>query len=260
MSEAPLRPTTDDDLQFTTAERAAPGGPVPTQHACALCGQPMGSTYYALNEHLICPACRDLALAPPEGLWIKRFFVASVFGLGAGLLGALVWFIIRRVAHFELGLVAIAVGFVVGKAVRYGSGNRGGRGYQLLAVLLTYCCIAANYMPDVIESIMEHRREDAAAEAAAVAEPIAGQPLEAPVAPPAKVAVADNAPAPTPMKIAIIGVFAFVFSLALPFLAGTSNLIGLLIIGFALWEAWKFNAYRPLPISGPFEMGPSPTA
>ena len=32
----------------------------------------------------------------------------------------------------------------------------------------------------------------------------------------------------------------------MPFLAGAENIIGLLIIAFALWEAWKFNARRGL--------------
>jgi len=47
--------------------------------------------------------------------------------------------------------------------------------------------------------------------------------------------------------------------LAAPFLAGAQNLIGLLIIGFALWEAWKFNARRQVPISGPYQIGPTTT-
>jgi hypothetical protein len=39
-----------------------------------------------------------------------------------------------------------------------------------------------------------------------------------------------------------------------------SNVIGLLIIGFALWEAWKLNAHRPLPISGPYQISAAPGA
>ena len=48
----------------------------------------------------------------------------------------------------------------------------------------------------------------------------------------------------------------FKVSLVVPFLGGSKNAIGLLIIGFALWEAWKFNARRPLPITGPYYVGP----
>src|SRR6185312_6446610 len=86
------------------------------------------------------------------------------------LIGAVIWFVIRRATQLEIGLVAILVGFLVGKAVRSGSGNRGGRGYQVLAVLITYCCIAANYMPDIIEAIFTQAKASHAADAAA-AEP-----------------------------------------------------------------------------------------
>jgi hypothetical protein len=51
---------------------------------------------------------------------------------------------------------------------------------------------------------------------------------------------------------------AFLFGLALasPFLAGTSNIIGILIIGIALYEAGKMN--RRIPVNGPFRLGPTP--
>ena len=57
------------------------------------------------------------------------------------------------------------------------------------------------------------------------------------------------------MVLAVVVVIVLVFAVALaaPFLAGAHNLIGLLIIGFALWEAWKFNRRRALPITGPYD-------
>jgi hypothetical protein len=44
------------------------------------------------------------------------------------------------------------------------------------------------------------------------------------------------------------------FAFALPFLGGAENLLGILIIGFGLWEAWKINRRQVLPITGPFEL------
>jgi hypothetical protein len=41
-------------------------------------------------------------------------------------------------------------------------------------------------------------------------------------------------------------------------LAGIQNVIGILIIGFALYEAWRVNAYAPLQIEGPFQIGARP--
>ncbi len=136
--------------------------------SCTLCSQPIGSQYYALAEHVICPACCERALAPLEGSGFLRFLKATVLGIGAGLIGAAIWFAIRRVAGMELGLVALLVGFLVGKAVHKGAGNKGGLGYQLLAVAITYCCIAVNYMPDIVEGVVQAIRNEHALAAAEV--------------------------------------------------------------------------------------------
>jgi len=40
-----------------------------------------------------------------------------------------------------------------------------------------------------------------------------------------------------------------------PFLGGTRNIMGILIIGIGLYEAWKIN--RRVPLSGPFRFGPA---
>jgi hypothetical protein len=42
-------------------------------------------------------------------------------------------------------------------------------------------------------------------------------------------------------------------ALAAPFLGGTSNIMGIVIIGIGLYEAWKLN--RRVPLSGPFRLG-----
>ncbi len=160
-------------------------------------------------------------------------------GLGAGSVGALIWYAVVRITGWEIGLIAVVIGFMVGKAVRKGSGGRGGRGYQLLAAVLTYCCIAVSFIPMVLEGMEK-----------------AGRELQAKAA--AQAGADGNARAATlsPVVKAILRLaFAFVFSLAVPFLLLPQNLIGLLIIGFAVWEAWKFNARRQLPISGPFQLG-----
>ncbi len=176
--------------------------------------------------------------------------------------GRLIWFAIRRITNYEIGLVAIVVGILVGKAVHKGSAGVGGLGYQLLAVVLTYGCIAANYMPDIIESMIQSAREQRAAAAAqsgaGANQAVIGDPADDPTAgavqgPPAEIGLGETLLG----TVVLLGIV-FAFALATPFLAGAENLIGLLIIGFALWEAWKLNARRPLPISGPYQLGPGP--
>jgi hypothetical protein len=45
------------------------------------------------------------------------------------------------------------------------------------------------------------------------------------------------------------------FAAVAPILAGASNIIGLLIIGIAVFEAWKLNKRVQLAITGPFRVG-----
>ena len=42
--------------------------------------------------------------------------------------------------------------------------------------------------------------------------------------------------------------------MALPFLAGFENIIGIIIIGIGLWEAWKLNPRMQLEITGPYRV------
>ena len=53
----------------------------------------------------------------------------------------------------------------------------------------------------------------------------------------------------------------FAFTLALPFLSGFDNIMGLVIIAIALYEAWKVNRAARFVVSGPYRVGaakPSP--
>lgn len=278
MSDSLVPQSPHDELQFLTAEPAAAGG-AGTGQKCVVCQQPISATYYALHDKILCPTCRELVAAPPAGSRLLRLAKATAFGLAAGLLGSILWFAVRRICQLEIGLIAILVGFMVGKAVRKGSGERGGRGYQLLAVVLTYCCITANYMPDVFAGLLEavkkaeNRGQPAAAgpQAVGLAADKAGQqdpaaadkadPQDADPAPAAAAPGAKQQPAGIGeflWAVTVLVAIVFAVSLAAPFLAGAQNVIGLLIIGFALWEAWKFNARQELPISGPYQLGPGP--
>lgn len=254
-------PDEDDELQFTTVEPvdaagATGGASVAAASSCVACKRPIVSEYYAIGDKVLCPMCTAQLQAPPAGTRVGRLGRATLYGLIAGLLGALIWFAIRKITHLEIGLVAVLVGFMVGTAVRKGSGGRGGRRYQVLAVVLTYSCIAANYMPDVLAAFIDIAHKDQAATA----------PTTGPTTSTATVSSGASATQPATasspkkhsigmMLLAVLLLVALVFvtSLAAPFLAGAANIIGLLIIGFALWEAWKLNRRRVLPISGPYQ-------
>jgi len=67
----------------------------------------------------------------------------------------------------------------------------------------------------------------------------------------------DDEEAP-PAKGSIIGAIFTLLGLALilPFMGGIQNIIGIAIMGFALWEAWKLNAPKIVLVQGPYFVKP----
>jgi hypothetical protein len=152
---------------------------------------------------------------------------------------------------------------MVGGAVRAGCRRRGGLGYQILAVALTYFGICVQYVPDIIKAI----RDQPTAQAAKASTVSSGTPApataqataESTAEPPASLAASPPAANHSPgVQILMAVGLLLAFAMAAPFLGGFENIIGILIIGFALWEAWKMNRRVPMQIEGPFRLAPAP--
>jgi hypothetical protein len=229
-------------LQFDHEESDAP-----QVVDCAHCRERILSVYYEVAGTLLCERCKFARESAPEGSGIGRFGLAFIAGFGAALAGSLLYFGVSALTGYEFGLIAIVVGFGVGKAVHWGSKARGGRRYQALAVALTYLSIVGTYVPPVFQQLK------AAGEAQEVAKPAA-------ISTSGTVAAASvTAPAAEPQ----VGLGEFVLAvvvfggivLAAPFLAGFQNILGLLIISFGLFEAWKINRKSEQVVTGPFRLG-----
>ena len=65
--------------------------------------------------------------------------------------GSSLFYLVEKISGYQLSILAIAVGFLVGRAVRWATGGRGGVIYQVLAVVLTYAAIAFSWLPFVAE-------------------------------------------------------------------------------------------------------------
>ena len=177
----------------------------------------------------------------------------------AAALGAGIYYAVLALTGYEFGLLAILVGFMVGVAVNWGSYARGGWMYQALAVVLTYGAIVSTYVPFVFEAWEE---EELAGESQSL-DSIGDEGVEEGEVisfnTPAGALEAEEGPL-TPSDF-FVGLVAFVLLVAaIPFLAGVENIIGLLIIGFGLYEAWRLNRYQPLVIEGPFRVGQGPVS
>jgi hypothetical protein len=251
-------------LQFERAEFTGE----PAAAACASCGTAIRSTYYQVGSAITCERCRrQIEFDATQGSPLGRFAKATLFGLVAAGLGAGLYYAISAITGYEFGLIAVVVGVAVGAAVRAGSGHRGGVPYQLLAMFLTYTAIVSTYVPGIVKQLGEHSEAETATPAAATpsapraapAPARPGVPYPPPLASPApEPSFLHGLPAPLRLLVALAAVVAFF--LAVPFLGGFQNAIGVIIIAIGLYEAWKINRKADRTVTGPFRIEAAPAA
>ena len=281
-----------DQLQFDRAvdpaRKSTSAGPAAM--ACGQCGQPITTEYFLVDGAPACAKCKANAEradhdAARRGKSAGAMLRATAYGLGASIVGAAIYYAVARFANLEWALIAILIGFMVGYAVRAGTGGRGGRRYQLIAAGLTYWSVGLAYAPLAFEEIMKKKagadsavvatsEEDSVAAAAAAAEAEARQAardsaivaaMEAgdtlvPVDAAADSVAAAKAGAAIGAGALVLGVgLVFVMIFALPLMvilgSGVGGIISALIIGFGMQQAWKMTAASGTFIEGPFKVG-----
>ncbi len=221
----------------------------PATLTCAGCGVEISDTYYEVNKQVVCPLCRERVMHEQrQGVLLGSFVRAAGLGVVAAVLGTIVWYAVRVARHLEIGLIAIAVGLAVGNAVRKGAGGRGGRAFQILAVVLTYLAIVSANAPAVWMA-MRHGFAQAFTEGVARQHPETPAPSADSAAVLAKVDdfMLHNMPPALWLRMGW-------FVLASPFLAGFQNAIGWLILFFGLQQAWRLTGAPNLVVTGPFSL------
>ena len=228
-------------LQLERAEFDGTDGRAP----CAICHESLVASYFQINGRTVCPrCCEHLRQHLNAGSGWSRAARATGAGIVAAGAGTILYYAILAVAGVELGLIAIVVGFMVGKAVSWGSNGRGGWKYQTLAMVLTYLSIVTSYLPLIVKEISNDRRATSAQSRVVEQEAAATAPSRPPT-----------------IGRALLGIAVLLlFACAVPFLAGIRNIMGLVIIGIGVYEAWKFNRKRVLVITGPHALSPVMTA
>jgi hypothetical protein len=247
LDATPVSPT--DGLRFDQPESDS-GSPT-----CARCQAGITKAYYEVNGHVVCAGCKSALECAPPGSGTSRMLRAAVFGFGAAVVGAGIYYAILAATGYELGLVAIVVGWMVGLAVHKGSHGAGGWAYQTLAVGLTYLAIVSTYIPFIFKDDTDQSAKAAAAAPASSALG-AAQPADSVTVRPAAATTADSSTHHmTPGRFLLGLVVLILIAAATPFIAGFENILGLIIIGFALFQAWKMNRRVPLVVNGPYAVG-----
>ncbi|HEY2677356.1 MAG TPA: hypothetical protein VGI65_10325 [Steroidobacteraceae bacterium] len=213
--------------QFATAEYSSPSGAA----ACKSCGKPIIGAQYRVNGAPVCASCaRAIKDKSPKDTH-AAFVRGVLFGVGAAILGLAIYVAFALATGLIAGIVSLAVGFIVGKAILMGSGGVGGRRYQIAAVLLTYMAVSLAAVPIAISQHMKQKNAQQATQSSQSATPAA----------------------PKIGALKALGVLTMV-GLASPFL-GLSNpmqgVIGLIILFVGIRIAWRMTAAKPINIVGP---------
>jgi hypothetical protein len=242
------------ELQFDHVETSASGAAAQTAAGvrCAVCGKDVGDRYYTANGKPICESCRDVVLSAtvtPRSPGLLA--VATLFGLGAAIAGAAIYYAVIAIANLEIGIVAILIGYMVGWAVRRGAGGRGGRRFQIVAVVLTYWAVGLAYAPLAYKGMKDDRR------------PSSSSTITADSARGESPAIADglNADGTTGSRrnaaVSFGALFALIFALPVISVFGSLpfGLISALIIFIGMRHAWVMTAAPKLDITGPYRVG-----
>lgn len=207
--------------QFAKAEYAQPVAGQSGALRCPLCAKSITNEYFALNGHPVCPECAANARAGQAGDSHAAYAQALLYGAGAALAGFVFYAGFTIVTHFYIGYVALAVGWMVAKAMMTGSNGVGGTRYQITACVLTYAAISLASIPIHIAYLA----------------PSSGS-----------VDWVSELP-----ELLMLGIFS-------PFLAltrGLGGLIGLVILGVGIRVAWRMTKARRLAVTGPhYNKGP----
>ena len=225
--------------QFGTAEYS---GLSATDH-CKFCNQPVATQYYRVNDAMACASCADQwARSTPKDKH-SAYARALGFGIGAAVLGMILYAAFGIITGLVIGYLSLAVGYLVGKAMMKGSNGIGGRRYQITAVLLTYAAVSIAAVPMAIAQFSKEKKSHPQTQ---VTQSPAGEDQPTTAAPAKKV------------NFGAAIAYLLLLGLGSPFMDLMGDplhgLIGLVILFVGMQIAWKLTAGRPaVEVSGPFQ-------
>jgi len=243
--------------QFATAEYASPGG----SENCKSCNRPISGSYYRVNGALACSNCVTQLQSQLPNDSHSAFVRGMIFGVGGAILGLILYSTFGIVTGLEIGYLSLAVGYIVGKAIRMGSGGVGGRRYQIAALVLTYFAVSVSAVPiGIYESI---KAAKAKPHPVSSSTSVTGESskvdsgVENAAGPEAKAVANDEKPGIGVGKL--LGTL-LLFGLASPFLElqnPVNGALGIVILLVGIRIAWRLTAAPQIDIIGPFQTKPA---
>jgi hypothetical protein len=249
-------PSANGELQFDRVIAESSVSPASGTLAvlCSFCHASIGTEYYHINGNIFCSRCRAaIESAAETSQGVAPLAIAGLFGLGAGIVGAVIYFAVMAIAHLEIGIVAILIGYMVGYAIRKGTRGRGGLRFQILAAALTYLSVALAYSPIAMSMIARSAQQAQASNA---------NGTNGELTTPAASRASTEKPTPGAVLVAIVFLLAVIAVLPV-FVAVASfptGLISLVIIFIGMRQAWRMTRAPWLEILGPYRVGAAPAS
>jgi hypothetical protein len=235
-------PKTDDKIEPLNFERAefeggsatataadpetSPSAAEPVRpQVCGPCQAPLPGVYFQANGSAVCADCyRGLQQAVERGS-SGAFGRALVFGTGGAIAGAALYYLVAAITGWEVGIVAIAVGILVGKGIRRGAGLHRHWVYPALGIALSYAAIVSTYVPDVLQAWRLQELEE--------------------------LALPQGPGLDVPLTFGRV-LAAFLVASIVPGLAlAKLEVMGPIILGIGLWEGWRYSKAPQIAFSGP---------
>jgi hypothetical protein len=200
---------------------------------------------------MACAACGERAQHELPQDSHALFIRGLIFGIGAAILGLVLYATFEIATGLIIGYVSLAVGYIVGKGIKMGSQGAGGRKYQITAAVLTYAAVSLAAVPVAISQYTKMHKSQHPIEVQQPADTgsdqqPAEQPREQPRTPRMGLGSALS-------QLAIMGLASPFLELQDPF----HGLIGLVILFVGIRIAWKLAAGTETQIFGPFESAPA---
>jgi hypothetical protein len=241
--------------QFGTAEyKSTPG-----TDRCKSCNTTLTGRYYRINGQLACEKCAERLKQQVPKDSHPAFVRGILFGVGGAILGLVLYAAFGIITGWMIGYVSLAVGYIVGKAIKMGSGGMGGRRYQIAAALLTYSAVSIAAIPIYFSQIAKEKKSEKQSQVQHTVPEQSGPgqqqaPASSGNAIPQQPEKEDQ-PKKSSMGVgAALGLLVLI-GLASPFLElqdPVHGIIGLVILFIGLRIAWQLTAGLKLDILGPF--------
>src|SRR5215471_8378635 len=142
-----------DTPQFGTAEYQETGG----SDRCRTCVQPIKGQYFRVSGAITCARCAEYLANQSQPDTNTAFIRGLFFGLGAAVLGLILYSVVGIVTGLQIGYLSLAVGYMVGRAIMMGSAGVGGKRYQIMAVVLTYAAVSLSAVPIAISQFSKNK-------------------------------------------------------------------------------------------------------